>query len=308
VVIRDDTGAEIGIPGATMSLAGNGHTSFLLSDPVQGFPVTSGKRGTIEFDTPAGGQISVMAIRFTPLDNHFTSIPALANVGTSGGSVAHLASGGDGWQTTFVLVNVGGTAEQATLSFFADNGNPLSLPLSFPQSNNGTATVASFVTQNLAAGATFVAQSAGSVNLLTGSAQLSTAGNVSGFAIFRHNDQEFAVPFESRNAGGYLVAFDNTNGTATAVAINNVSSQAVNVPVVIRDDTGAQIIPTDMIPLAANGHYAFTLVTDRYPATASIRGTLEFNTPPGGRIGILAIRLPVAQTVMTFTSLPALAK
>jgi photosystem II stability/assembly factor-like uncharacterized protein len=305
VVIRDDTGAQIGTPGAAIALAGNGHTSFMLSDPAQGFPVTANKRGTIEFDTPAGGHISVLAIRFTPPDNQFTSIPVLANVGTSGGSIAHLASGGDGWQTTFVLVNAGSNAVQATLSFFTDNGNPLSLPLSFPQSGNGTTTVASFVTQNLAAGATFMAQSAGSADLLTGSAQLSTTGNVSGFAIFRHNDQEFAVPFESRNASGYIVAFDNTNGTSTGVAVSSVSSQPVNIPVVIRDDIGAQIIPTDTIPLAANGHYAFTLASDRYPATAGIRGTIEFDTPPGGQIGVLAIRIPVAQTS---TSLPALAK
>ena len=79
----------------------------------------------------------------------------------------------------------------------------------------------------------------------------------------------------------------------------------MNVPVVIRDDTGAQIISTDTIPLAANGHYAFTLATDRYPATKGIRGTIEFDTPPGGQIGVLAIRVPVAHT---FTSLPALAK
>ena len=150
-----------------------------------------------------------------------------------------------------------------------------------------------------------MAQSAGSADLLTGSAQLSTTGNVSGFAIFRHNDQEFAVPFESRNANGYIVAFDNTNGTSTGVAVSSVSSQPVNIPVVIRDDIGAQIIPTDTIPLAANGHYAFTLASDRYPATAGIRGTIEFDTPPGGQIGVLAIRIPVAQTS---TSLPALAK
>jgi beta-propeller repeat-containing protein/all-beta uncharacterized protein len=302
VVIRDDTGAQIGAAGATISLAGNGHTSFVLSDPVPGFAVTANKRGTIEFDTPAGGQISVLGIRFTPPNNALTSIPVMTNVGTSGGSIAHFASGGDGWQTTFVLVNAGNSAAQATLRFFADNGSPLSFPLSFPQSGSGTTTVASSVTQTLAAGATLTAQSTASVELLTGSAQLSTTGNVSGFVIFRHNGQEAAVPLESRTADAYILAFDNTHGTATGVALNSV--QAANIPVVVRDDTGA-LIATDTIPLAANGHYAFTLVTDKYPVTANIRGTIEFGTPFGGQIGVLAIRIPVAHT---FTSLPALAK
>jgi photosystem II stability/assembly factor-like uncharacterized protein len=306
VVIRDDAGTQIGVPGATISLAGNGHTSFVLSDPILGFPVTASKRGTIEFDTPPGGQISALGIRFTPPNNALTTITALANVGTGGGSIAHLASGGDGWQTTFVLVNVGNSAAQATLSFFADiTGSPLPLPLSFPQPGNGTPTVASSFTRTLAAGATLLAVSSGSVDLLTGSAQLSTTGNVSGFVIFRHNDQEAVVPLESRNASGYVLAFDNTADLATAVAINSLSAQTVNIPVTVRDDAGT-LIATDMISLAANGHYAFTMVVDRYLATAGIRGTLEFGKPANGQIGVLGIRIPAV--AHTFTSLPALAK
>ena len=131
VIIRDDSGVVISEPGASISLAGNGHTSFVLSDPDSGFPITADKRGTIEFDTPAGGQISVLGLRFSPPNNALTTIPALANVGTGGGSIAHVASGGDGWQTTFVLVNTGTSAAQMTLSFFNDvTGAPLSLPLS----------------------------------------------------------------------------------------------------------------------------------------------------------------------------------
>ncbi|MEQ1887344.1 MAG: hypothetical protein ABL967_19930, partial [Bryobacteraceae bacterium] len=53
VVIRDDTGAQIGT--ATINLSGSGHTSFMLNAQ---YAVTVGKRGTIEFTTPQGGQIS----------------------------------------------------------------------------------------------------------------------------------------------------------------------------------------------------------------------------------------------------------
>jgi len=72
---------------------------------IERYDPTANKRGTIEFATPAGGRISVLGLRFTPPNNALTMIPALANVGTGGGSIAHLASGRDGWQTTFVLVN-----------------------------------------------------------------------------------------------------------------------------------------------------------------------------------------------------------
>jgi trimeric autotransporter adhesin len=308
VIIRDDAGNVISNPGTTISLGGNGHTAFVLSDPALGFPVTANKRGTIEFDTPAGGKISVLGLRFTPPNNALTTIPALANVGTGGGSIAHLASGGDGWQTTFVLVNTGTTATSATLSFFTDQtGIPQPLPLTFPQGNIA-ATTAPSVTQPLAAGATLVIVSGGVTSqLLTGSAQLTTTGNVSGFVIFRHNNQEAVVPLESRNASAYVLAFDNTNGTGTGIAVNSVSTAVqVNIPVVVRDETGTQIA-ADVLTMAANGHYAFTLGVDRYPAALTIRGTIEFDKPPNASIGALGIRIPPG-AAHTFTTLPALAK
>ena len=247
-----------------------------------------------------------MGLRFTPPNNALTTIPALANVGTGGGSIAHLASGGDGWQTTFVLVNTGTSSAQATLSFFNDQtGAPLPLPLTFPQGNIADTTAPS-VTQPIGGGATLVIVSSGAPNLLTGSAQLATNGHVSGFVIFRHNGQEAVVPLESRNANGYIVAFDNTNGTATGVALNAVSTQQVSVPVTVRDSTGATIA-TDTITLNANGHYAFTLGVDRYPAALTIRGTIEFDKPAGAQVGALGIRIPNVAG-HTYTTLPALAK
>jgi Putative Ig domain len=304
VILRDDTGAQIGT--GSLAMQADGHTSFVLSTQ---YPVTAEKRGTVEFDTPPGGQISVLGIRTTPLgsSNTLTTIPALANVGTSGGSIAHIATG-NGWQTTFVLVNTGNSSAQVNLNLFADiTGAPLAIPLSLPQT--GTGSTASSVSQSLAAGASLYVTSAAPASNpapTIGSAQLTTNGNVGGFVIFRYNPngQEAVVPLESRTANGFVIAFDNTAGTATGIAVNSVSAQAVNVPVIVRDDMGNQIA-TDTLNLAAKGHLAFTLVSDKYAQTANIRGTIEFDTPPGSQIGALGIRIPIAHT---FTTLPALAK
>ncbi len=308
IVLRDDTGAQIGT--GSIPIAGNGHTSFVLSDPTSGFPVTANKRGTIEFDTPAGGQISVLGIRTTPLgtSNTLTTIPALANVGTAGGSIAHIATG-NGWQTTFVLVNTGTSSAQVNLNFFADlTGAALTLPISFPQQGSAVSN-ASSVTQTLAAGASLLVLSAAPASdpsPTTGSAQLTTTGNVGGFVIFRYNPngQEAVVPLESRNASGFLLAFDNTAGTSTGIAINIVAPGARQIPVIVRDDTGAQIA-IDTLTLQSNGHLAFTLATDKYPQTANIRGIIELDAPLNTQIGALGIRIPVTHT---FTTLPALAK
>ena len=113
------------------------------------------------------------------------------------------------------LVNTGATTAAATLNFFGDGGNPLTLPLT--SLDTGVTTNASMAVESLAPGASVWIQSAAlaSSNLLTGSAQLTTTGNVSGYAIFRYNPngQEAVVPIEARNAAAYLIPFDNTNGT-----------------------------------------------------------------------------------------------
>ena len=208
-----------------------------------------------------------------------------------------------------MLVNTGASAAQANLNFFGDDGSALSLPLSFPQSGGGSSTVASSANQTLAAGASWIVESAAPLANpapTIGSAQLTTTGNIGGFVIFRYNPngQEAVVPLENRNASAYLLAFDNTAGTATGVAINSVSGQVVNVPVTIRNDAGAQI-GTGSIALAANGHSAFVLST-QFPVTANIGGTIELLTPRrAARIGVLGIRTPLAHT---FTTLPALTK
>lgn len=148
VIIRDDTGAQLGTP--TISLSALGHTSFMLSPPPPGFPVTNGMRGTVEFDTPPGGQISVLGLRAN--GPALTTLPVLANVGTSGGSITHVAFNG-GWTSVFYLVNTGNASAQFTLSFFDESGNPLSVPLLLPQT--GT-TVTTQLTQTLAVGAMLV--------------------------------------------------------------------------------------------------------------------------------------------------------
>jgi hypothetical protein len=305
VIIRASSGAQIATDNLVVSA--NGHTSFVLSTK---YPITLStfQTGTIEFDTPSGGQISVLGIRTTPLGTTttLTSVPALSSVGTNGGSIAHIATG-NGWQTTFVLANVGGTPAQANLRFFADTGIPLTLPVSYPQSGPVT-TMVSSITPTLAAGGMLLVQTAAPLSNpapTIGSAQLTTNGNISGFVIFRYNPngQEAVVALDSSTtANARIIAFDNTNGTATGIAVNSIATSAVSIPVVVRDDGGNQIA-VDTLTLSPNGHYAFTLGVDRYPQTLTIRGTIEFDTPAGGQIGALGIRIPAAHT---FTTLPAL--
>jgi hypothetical protein len=297
VIIRDDTGAPIG--AETISLPAQGHASFMLTD---NYAVTKGKRGTLELDTPSSGHISALGLRAN--GSALTTLPLLTQAAAGSGSMAHVASGG-GWQTTFTLVNTGPSSLKAELDFFDNNGNPLALPLILVQS--GGAMTAPTISQTIAAGATLVILTQGSNTgaPVVGSAQLTTAGTMSGFAIFRYNPtgQEAVVPLETRRASAYLLAFDNTNKIATGLALAGDSDQAANVPVVVRDDTGASL-GNATISLAAHGHTSFVL-TDRYSFAAGRRGTVEFDTPAGAQISVLGLRATPTGAV---TTLPVLAK
>jgi hypothetical protein len=281
VLMRDDSGAQIG--SASLSLAGKGHTAFVLADQ---FPNLANRSGTVEFDTPSGGRISVLGLRFPP-GQQFTTIPVIASTDAGGGSLAHLAVG-NGWTSTFELVNFGATTAQAQLKFLGDDGSPLPLALTFAATTATTSTV----DQPLAPHSRLVIQSTAldSDPLQIGSAQLTADGSVSGFIRFRYGprNQEAIVPIESRNSASYIVAFDNTNGLAAGVAVANLSANAVTIPVPIRDSSGAQIA-SGVVALAANGHSAFVL-SDQFAAAANQTGTIEFDAPTGSQISVLGLR------------------
>jgi hypothetical protein len=313
VVIRDDSGAQLG--KGSVNLPAQGHTSFMLTDPTYGFPATAGVRGTVEFDTPSGGQISVMGLRTNAIPNSsgfaVTSLPALANVGAGGGTLAHIVSGG-GWQTTVTLVNTGSTAATANLSFVGEAGIPVSLPLSYPQT--GASSTASNLSMSIPAGGSLIVvlQDSGGATTTSGSAILTTTGNVGGFAVFRYSPtgQEAVVPLEVRNAPSYILVFDDTGILSTGLAIANVAANPAVVNVIMRDDTGKQI-GTGSIGLPAQGHTSFLLSDTSkggWAFTAGVRGTLEFDTPSGGQIAPIGLRVAMIPGGFTITTIPVMTK
>ena len=292
IVVNDDTGAQIA--SGSIQLAAFGHTAFTLADQ---YPITAGKRGTVQLAAPPNGQISALGIRAN--GNSFTTIPAIQS-GASGGSMAHIAAGG-GWRSIFYVVNLNPVTSSVTLKFFDDSGSPLVLPLTFLQS--GASTTAASITQTLTAGATLVLETQGGAQVMLGSAQLSSDHGASGFALFRYDPsgQEATAPLETRNAPAYVLAYDNTAPLATGVALANLSNQAATVGLILRDDTGT-VLQSTSLPLPANGHSAFVL-SRNYPLTAGKRGTVEF-TSASAQISVLGIRA----NGNAFTSIPVLTR
>jgi virginiamycin B lyase len=322
IALENMSGSEVGVSIAYYNDAGSliftdageelapyGHTSFVVA--ARTFQ-TANMRGAavigpcLPTPNPFCPITSNLGIRYTPPGTLTTVAPLNTPAAGQIGSIPHIASGA-GWQTTFVISNTPSSGStQAELAFFDDNGNPLSLTLT--NLDTGVTTTASSVSQTIPAYGTVWLTTSGDVGtpLLTGSAQLTGA---SGFAIFRYNSngQEAVSPMQVQSQNS-VIAFDNTNGTATGVALANGSAQAVSIPVTIRDDQGNQI-GTSSLPLAANGHTSFMLAS-QYPATANIQGTVEFDAVSSGgqtapNISVLGIRSPPD---LTFTTLPALPK
>ena len=221
-----------------------------------------------------------------------TSSPAL--FGTSGspttGSIAQIVSAG-GWDTTLTLVNFSPTPVGTTLNFFDQSGNPLSLPFTFPQGGM-TAMTESTIIGSINGHGLLLVDTTGlptqPVNV--GWSLLQANSSVSGYAVFTNtpNNWQAAVPLDTLNASSYLLAFDNTAALNTGLALANLSQQAANVNVIIRNDSGTTI-GTETINVPAQGHTSFTL-SSVYPITAGIRGTIELDTPAGGQINVLGLR------------------
>jgi hypothetical protein len=80
VVMRNDAGDQLSTQ--TITLPASGHTSFDLAASATwpantSFTLAENARGALEFDTPAGGQISLLGLSFNPA-SAFTSIPPAA--------------------------------------------------------------------------------------------------------------------------------------------------------------------------------------------------------------------------------------
>ena len=296
-IVRDPQGNVMG--SSNILLGPLGHTSFMLTTS---FPMTAGQRGTVEFQRPVGGKISALGLRAN--GPSLTTLPVLADVTSGGGSFTHVLYNG-GFTNSFTLVNTSATASQVTLNFFGKTGSALTVPLLLPQSGQ-TITTSSLV-QTIPGNGSLLIETVGQAGIpvVEGSARLVTTGNVSGFGIFKSisSGQEASVPLEDRNPASYVLAFDNTGGLATGIAVSDVANLPAGMGIVIRDDAGALMLSTTL-NLPASGHTSFML-PEQYPVTTGKRGTVEFVTPSGGRISPLGLRATPAGNL---TTIPVLAK
>jgi hypothetical protein len=215
---------------------------------------------------------------------------------------AQVASGG-GWKTILGLVNASTVRVTARISFYGDNGLPLTLPL---VSSEGINSTGSFVDASIEVGGTFLVETeASGSTILTGWASVESSLPLTGYSVFRYRtpgvpDSEGTTLLDTRAMSSVLLPYDNTGGFQTGVALVNQGSASSIITAILRDERGQQI-SVSQISLPGFGHNSFFL-SNMIAASANRRGTVEFQNPSGN---VTAIGLRFSPSG-SFTSLPIL--
>ncbi|MGO9257546.1 MAG: hypothetical protein ACLQU1_14720 [Bryobacteraceae bacterium] len=249
-----------------------------------------------------GGAMANNGSGWYPLTGIIATQPAFSVNTSRTGALSHIAAGG-GWTTVISLVNTSASQIELFVNFFADDGSPLSLTVTTTLEGQTQTYTAQQVPEFLNPNTTLLITMGG----LTGStavgwAAVYSTGPVAGYAIFRQTPQsgspsEGTVPLQTQSPYSILLPYDNTAGFVMGVALANLSPTPQTVTVAITDDSG-NLLGTQTISIAANGHTSFVLPT-QFPVTTGKLGIMQFRG--NGSLSGLGLRF---SPFGTFTSVP----
>jgi hypothetical protein len=207
---------------------------------------------------------------------------------------------GGGWSTTLFITNISLAAERFTIRFYRPDGAPRSTPLL------GAGSVDT-LSGTLEPGAMQVFETADTGALEPGWAVLvpGTAGasRLSGFALIRQRSPaaEAIVPLTGTVATRqFVLLFDTSTGFATGTALANPNTSPLTVTALVRNTAG-RTLATETLTLPPLGSITFSMA-DRFPASASQKGSMLISASPAG---VIALGLRFSPN-FTFTSFPPL--
>jgi hypothetical protein len=220
------------------------------------------------------------------------------------GILSHIATGGS-WGTTITLANTSSVPVTAKLLFRADDGTPLTFPLEATQQGVTQTLITATLERVISPNTTLRVETGAPANpVVWGWADVLSTGPLGGYAIFRSTPQtgspsEGTAPLQSESPSAITLAYDNTGGFVTSIALANLSAVSTNMTAMFWDDSG-NLLGTQIIPFAAGGHTAFALPNQLAP-TAGKRGIVQFQSAATGGIAGLGLRF---SPFGTFTSVP----
>lgn len=220
----------------------------------------------------------------------------------SGGVFAHIAHGG-AWRTLITLTNPGVTAtSKAVLAFYTSAGTPLVLTLT---DGRKTVTTSRFEITLPPRNVMFLEPAALPGTVYTGFAELEVqSGQMTGYAVFRavlpdRPNLEAVVPLEWGVTETALIAYDNTRGFVTSVAVaNRWEFLPCELVADVYDEDGNVLNSYGRV-LSGHSHTAFETFRE-WPATAGRRGVVRlYNTGSVGGFAALALLFNPTGSVTT---------
>lgn len=296
-----------GVPPYTWQVVSGSWPAGLSMSTAGAITGTPAAAGSYAFTTKVTDSASTAATQAFALT--VAAAGTLARVGV----MSQIAAGG-GWDTTIWLVNRSSASVQASVVFRGDDGSALTLPLTVTQPGFSQQVTASTVQETIAPNTMLVVATGtvSSSSAVQGWADVLASGALSGFAVHRYSGaSEVTFPLQSQFGSSFSMPFDQTGGYVTGVALVNLAGWQANVTASVCNQYGNQIVSQQPITFAKTdfsgyGHDAFMLA-DRLPATAGIRGIVQFQSnglTPMGPVGQLAGLDLRASPGGSFTSLP----
>lgn len=300
----DFDGSPLG--SSTINLDARRSASIFLHDRA---PVPLHSQGLILLKSESV-PIAGLGLRYSPLipSRPFTSVPLLTPLPNPADSlvIPHFAAGGEHsvWLTRVAILNHSTAAVRARVSFFGPDGSPQPLPFLLGGDPSTEAEITIFGRSPL-----FLTTNGLPGPLRQGWLKITSSdptAQLSALAVFR-GTAEGEPTYEAAAAAAppgrqFVLPFDNTAGSATALAVvNTMESSAAPITLTARDQFGA-VIGSASLDLAASGHTAFRLL-DHLPITAARRGTIELES--AAEISSLGLQFNPSGT---FTSVPAIAR
>lgn len=303
--------ATAGFPPYTWSLlsgalpAGLGLSSSGL---ISGTPVTPGTSAfTVRVTDNSGSVVS------QSLSINVIAVGTLTRTGVLG----HIAVGGT-WTTRVYLSNISGQPVAVNLVLHADDGTPLTVPLTVTQqgaaqtisTNSLNGALNGNTTMVIDCGALIANTVTGWIDVLTsaGPATPPSAPAVDGYAIFRTTEangtppSEGTAPLQTQFEAKMDLPFDDSGGFVTGAAVANLSPNATTITATVTDVNGNQI-GTYSLSLNGYGHTSF-LFPNSFAVTTNQLGLVQFVNTNGG--GVAGVGLRSNTATGTFTSIPVI--
>jgi hypothetical protein len=223
-------------------------------------------------------------------------------VGSGDRVISHIALGG-GWTTTLTVVNLWSAPSPFQITFYDDNGLPLSV------NTNSAQGVTPVYRSTVAVRASQRILISGDSTVKSGWAEVSYdwATAVVGIsAVFRQSidgrpDFEAVSPVATPYSA-IRVPFDETGGYSTGLAIANPATSAETYRLTARDEQGNTLNAAPItITLQSKGHTAFALVgnADLKPFVQNQKGVIDIVAVGNKPMGVLGLRF---SPTFSFTS------